>query len=523
MSKNVAWNGLAKDLSASVVVLLVALPLCLGIALGSGAPLISGLIAGVVGGVVVGFLSGSPLSVSGPAAGLTTIVAAAITKLPSYEAFALAVMLAGAFQVLLGVVRAGVVGDFIPNSVIKGMLAAIGLILILKQFPHLVGYDADFEGDESFLQSDSENTLTELYHAMGFFSLPAALIGVVSILLLLLWERPFIRSHRLLALVPGPLVVVAVGILMQVVMARVPELALSAQHMVDIPNIAGLSGLLSVVRPPDLQMLSHPSVWLSAATLAIVASLESLLGVEAVDKLDPLKRVTPANRELMAQGAGNMVSGMLGGLPVTSVVVRSSANVQAGAVSKRSTILHGVLMLFGVLLMPTVIDMIPYAALAAILMVTGYKLVKVNTFKEFHAKGWEQFIPFVVTILAILFSDLLTGIVIGIFVGLFFMMRSNFRTTVLLVKDGENHLLRLRKDVSFLNKPIVKQRLASLPNGSYILIDTNPADFIDQDVLEVIREFIVSAPARNIRVEVKRSMQGSIHPMLVMSEQPHVS
>jgi MFS superfamily sulfate permease-like transporter len=319
------------------------------------------------------------------------------------------------------------------------------------------------------------------------------------------------------------LVVVAVGILMQVVMARVPELALSAQHMVDIPNIVGVTGLVSVLRPPDLSMLWLPAVWVSAATLAIVASLESLLGVEAVDKLDPLKRVTPSNRELMAQGAGNMVSGMLGGLPVTSVVVRSSANVQAGAVSKRSTILHGVLMLFGVLLVPTVIDMIPYAALAAILMVTGYKLVKVNTFKEFHAKGWEQFIPFVVTILAILFSDLLTGIVIGIFVGLFFMMRSNFRTTVLLVKDGENHLLRLRKDVSFLNKPIVKQRLASLPNGSYILIDTNPADFIDQDVLEVIREFIVSAPARNIRVEVKRSMQGSIHPMLVMSEQPHVS
>lgn len=509
------FQNAGADLSASVVVFLVALPLCLGIALGSGAPLFSGIIAGIVGGIVIGSFSGSQLSVSGPAAGLTVIVASAITKLQVFEAFLLAVFLAGMFQVILGFIKAGVIGDYIPNSVIKGMLAAIGLILILKQMPHLVGYDADFEGDQAFAQGDNKNTFSELGGIFNYITPGAIIIGIVSLLILIIWETKFFKSKKWLQLIPGPLVVVlaAVGINRYFAVSH-PEWALQSKHLVGLPISTDIASFVSFFRFPDLSYIGNPDVWISGFTIAIVASLETLLGIEAVDKLDPLKRVTPANRELKAQGMGNMVSGLIGGLPLTSVVVRSSANVMAGARSKMSTITHGTLLLVSVMFIPTLLNTIPLAALAAVLIFTGYKLAKVGLFKAFYKKGMDQFVPFVITILAILLTDLLVGIVIGILVGLFFMVRSNFRSSVFVVNDENKYLIRLRKDVSFLNKPIIKRNLEEVPENSYIMIDATRADFIDKDIIEEINNFLVHAHLKNLRVEIKRSEHKPMHALI---------
>lgn len=515
MSKYLKHVG--ADLSASIVVLLVALPLCLGIALGSGAPLFSGIIAGVVGGIVIGILSGSQLSVSGPAAGLTVIVATAITKLQVYEAFLLAVVIAGIFQLIFGFIKAGVIGDYVPNAVIKGMLAAIGLILIMKQLPHLVGYDTDFEGDESFLQPDHENTFTALFQAVKYITPSALIIGAISLVLLILWERPFIKSKKSLKLLPGPLVVVLVGTLLnEYFNASQPAYALEAKHLVALPVANDVSSFISFLTFPDIAFLKNPDVWISGITIAIVASLETLLGIEAADKLDPLKRVTPTNRELKAQGVGNMVSGLIGGLPLTSVVVRTSANISAGAKSKMSTVYHGIMMMLCVMFIPGILNKIPLSALAAVLIFTGYKLAKVTLFKEFYRKGWDQFVPFVITIAAILFTDLLIGILIGIGVGLFFMIRTNFRSAVMVVNDDNNYLIRFRKDVSFLNKPIVKKRLEDVPAASYVIIDATRADFIDKDVIEEINNFLCHAYLKKIKVEVKISQHKSMHNLFVI-------
>lgn len=509
------FQSVGSDLPASIVVLLVALPLCLGIALGSGAPLFSGIIAGIVGGIVIGVLSGSNLSVSGPAAGLTVIVAAGILKLQVFEAFLLAVVIAGALQVALGFAKAGVIGDYIPNSVIKGMLAAIGLILILKQFPHLVGYDADFEGDETFLQSDSNNTFSEILQVTNYLTLAATIIGLASLLILIAWERPMVKNNKILKLIPGPLVVVLVGVLINgYFQGSRPDLALETKHLVSLPVAKDASSFFSFFTLPNFSFIGNKDVWVTAITLAIVASLETLLGIEAVDKLDPFKRVTPTNRELKAQGIGNMVSGMLGGLPLTSVVVRSSANVSAGAKTKLSSIMHGVFLLLFVVLIPTLLNKIPLSALAAVLIFTGYKLAKVSLFKEFYQKGWDQFVPFLVTILAILFTDLLIGIVTGIMVGLFFSVRSNFRSAVMVVHDKNNYLIRLRKDVSFLNKPIIKAKLESVPENAFVLIDTTRADFIDKDVIEEINNFLCHAHLKNIQVELKKSQNKPMHNLI---------
>lgn len=509
--KKIFQTGLA-DLSASVVVLLVAIPLCLGIALGSGAPLFSGIIAGITGGIVVGLVSKSALSVSGPAAGLTVIVAAAILKLQVYEAFLLAVVLAGVIQLVLGFARAGVIGDYIPNSVIKGMLAAIGLILILKQVPHLVGYDADFSGDEDFVQKNEENTFSGLWSAFNYITPSAAIIGISSILLLVLWSQQYISKNKFLKFIPGPLLVVVAGTLINEAFLKYrPEFALETKHLVSLPVAKNINQFFSFFTLPDPSYLRNPDVWITGATLAIVASLETLLGIEAVDKLDPLKRVSPPNRELKAQGVGNIVSGMLGGLPLTSVVVRSSANVSAGAKSKLSTILHGTLMLLCVFFIPFVLNKIPLAALAAILIFTGYKLARVGLFREFFKKGWDQFVPFVATIVAILMTDLLKGILIGIGIGLFYHVRSNFRSAVYLMNDQLHYLLRLRKDVSFLNKPILKKKLEEIPENAFLLIDITQADHIDQDVVEEVNNFLMHAHLKNIRVEIKRSQHKPVH------------
>ncbi len=514
------FQNAGSDLPASIVVLLVALPLCLGIALGSGAPLFSGIIAGMVGGIVIGALSGSQLSVSGPAAGLTVIVAAAILKLQVYEAFLLAVVIAGIIQLLLGFLKAGVIGDYIPNSVIKGMLAAIGFILILKQFPHLVGYDADFVGDETFNQADQRNTFSEMFRAIEFVTPSAIIIGAVSLLILMMWERKIIKSNKVLHLIPGPLVVVLAGVLInEYLMLNQPGYALETKHLVTLPVANDIGSFFSFFTFPGIRFLNNPDIWITAITLAIVASLETLLGIEAVDKLDPLKRVSPANRELKAQGIGNIISGLIGGLPLTSVVVRSSANVSAGAKTKVSAIMHGILLLLCVMFIPTLLNKIPLSALAAVLIFTGYKLAKISLFKEFFQKGWDQFVPFVVTIAAILLTDLLVGIIVGIIVGLFFMVRSNFRSSVFVVHDRNHFLIRFRKDVSFLNKPIVKKKLEDVPENAYVLIDATRADFIDKDVIEEVNNFLCHAHIKNIKVEIKKSAH---KPMHLLFQQPKI-
>ena len=492
------------DFPSSIVVFLVALPLCLGIALASNAPLFSGIIAGIIGGVVIGSLSGSQLSVSGPAAGLTAIVSAAILKLPTFETFLLAVVICGALQLVLGIIKAGVIGDYVPNCVIKGMLAAIGLILILKQLPHLVGYDANYLGDESFQQSNDENTFSGIVNAFNYITPLAVLIGVVGLVFQFGWEKFTANKKGFIKIIPAPLVVVLVAIGINELFKN-GSAAIDSKHMVNIPVAQTATDFFSFFSRPDFNGFLNKDVWIAGVTLALVASLETLLSIEAIDDLDPYQRVTNKERELKAQGVGNMLSGLLGGLPITSVIVRSSANVNAGAKSKMSAIYHGVLLLLCVALIPSLLNLIPKSALAAVLIYTGYKLAKPSLFKAYYKKGWDQFLPFVITIGAILLTDLLIGVLIGIGAGLFFIVRSNFKTSVFIVNDHNKFLIRLRKDVSFLNKPIIKNKLEEIPENASVLIDASRADFIDKDVVEVIEDFAIHAPLKNIKVEVKRS------------------
>lgn len=498
------FKNVGSDIPSSIVVFLVALPLCLGVALASNAPLFSGLIAGMVGGIVIGSLSGSQLSVSGPAAGLTAIVGAAVLKLSSFDVFLLSVVICGALQMVLGFVKAGVIGDYVPNCVIKGMLAAIGLILILKQFPHLIGYDKNYIGDESFKQANNENTFSGITHAFKAISPVAAIIGITGLAFHFIWEKFTANKKGFIKLIPAPLIIVLLGIGINEIF-RQQGAALSSEHMVKLPKANSTEEFLSFFTFPNWSAILNKEVWITAVTLALVASLETLLSIEAIDDLDPYQRVTNKDRELKAQGVGNLVSGLIGGLPVTSVIVRSSANVNAGAQSKLSTIMHGLLLLLCVALLPNLLNLIPNAALAAVLIFTGYKLAKPALFMMFYKKGWDQFVPFVITIVAILFTDLLIGVLIGIAVGLIFVMRSNFKTSVFVVNDANKYLFRLRKDVSFLNKPIIKNKLEEVPENAYVLIDTSRADFIDKDIIEVIEDFMIHAPLKNIKVEVKTS------------------
>jgi MFS superfamily sulfate permease-like transporter len=514
--KNISKNIVA-DMPAAFVVFLVALPLCLGIALGSGAPLFSGLIAGIVGGIVVGTLSGSHLSVSGPAAGLTAIVAAAILKMPAYETFLLAVVIAGITQVGLGFAKAGVFGDFVPSSAIKGMLSAIGVILILKQLPHLVGYDADFEGDYKFVQANSENTFSGIMRAFEKITPLALLIGFVSLGLQIFWDKVLVKKSKLFQLIPAPLIVVLIG--SAIAYFANERLALREDQMVNLPVASNMQEFFTFFTMPDWSSVGDKAVWITAITLAIVASLETLLNIEASDDLDPYHRVTPTNRELKAQGVGNIVSGLLGGLPVTSVVVRTSVNVNTGAKTKLSAIMHGVLLLLSVALIPSLLKLIPLSALAAILIYTGYKLAKPSIFRELYKKGFDQFIPFIVTVIAIIFTDLLTGIIVGIVVGLFFVMRSNFKTALFVVNDNNKYLFRLRKDVSFLNKPILKAKLEKVPENGSVLIDISRADFIDKDVIEVINDFMKHAHLKNIKVQIKKSQVKKDHQLIAPTKE----
>ncbi|MFZ4784818.1 MAG: SulP family inorganic anion transporter [Flavobacteriales bacterium] len=504
--KSALFSSLGHDVPAALVVFLVALPLCLGIALASKAPPFAGLIAGIVGGIVVGAVSGSHVSVSGPAAGLTVIVAAAILKAPSYEAFLVSVVLAGVFQLIMGKLKAGVIGEFIPSSVIKGMLAAIGIILILKQIPHLFGHDAVPEGDEEFIQEDGHNTFTEMWETLSDLAPGAIVIGLVSLGILILWETKFFKKIPILNLLPGSLVAVAFGIgLHEVFKISTPHLILSPNHLVNIPVAQNLTEFAGFLRMPDFSYVINPTIVLSAVTLAIVASLESLLSIEAADKIDPYKRFTPPNRELIAQGTGNIVSGLLGGLPATAVIVRSSANVTAGGRTKLSAILHGVFLLLLVYLFPDFLNKIPLSTLAAVLIFVGYKLTKPSLFKEIFAKGTNQFYPFIITIVAILFTDLLIGILIGITAGIFFILKSNYKNTVVMAKDGDHYLIKMRRDVTFLNKPKIKNLCERIPEGAKVIIDLSKTQFVDQDVRELIEDFKKQSEFRNISLDVRES------------------
>ena len=513
MKKNIV--GLKSDLASSLVVFLVAIPLCLGIAVASGVSEFSGIIAGIIGGIVVGVISGSSLSVSGPAAGLTAIVSAAVLKLPAVEALFLAVILAGVFQIIMGWGKLGAIGDYVPNSVIKGMLAGIGIILILKQVPHLVGYDKDFEGDETFIQMSGENSFSSLINSLNHLTPISITIGFLGLLILMVYELPVVKKQSVFQIISGPLMVVITGALLNVFLSDSNSIiAIKEAHMVSIPVAENAKEFQSFFIFPNWSYLSNSNVWITALTLAIVASLETLLSIEAVDKLDPLKRVTPPNRELIAQGAGNMISGFLGGLPLTSVIVRSSANVNAGAKTKLSAISHGLLILLSVAFFPDWLNLIPKSALAAVLIFTGYKLAKPSLFKEHYIKGWDQFAPFFTTILCIVFTDLLKGVLVGIGVGLFYVIRNNFRSAVFTINEKNNHMIRLRKDVSFFIKPILKNKLEQIPDDSNLIIDIFHAEHLDRDVIDTINEFLKHAPLKNISCSIKTNPHNKQHQLI---------
>lgn len=514
-------SSIGKDLPAGLVVFLVAVPLCLGIALASGAPLFSGIIAGMVGGIVVGALSGSNIGVSGPAAGLAVIVADAIRQLGTNEAgdfsmevgfpiFLSAVVIAGVMQIVLGFARAGIVGYFFPNAVIKGMLSAIGLIIILKQIPHALGHDVIAEGFDGFWQNDGENTFTELWVAFGDINPAAVIITTISLAILIIWERPFMRKIKVFEIIQGPLVVVALGIFAFNLVPGIEGFSFASDEIVAIPTAEEEGGILNLFTTPDWSLIGSKQLWILAFTIAIVASLETLLCVEATDKLDPDKNVTPTNRELLAQGAGNIVSGFIGGLPLTQVIVRSSANIQSGGRTKLSAILHGLLIAISVFLLPDVLNMIPLSSLAAILLVVGYKLAKPSLFKAMYAKGGSQFIKYIVTVLAIIFTDLLVGISIGLGLGIILILHRNFSIPFSFsekIEPGKPIEIMLSENVTFLNKANIMEALKVIPRNSNVVIDATQSHYIHPDVIEIIQDFMIHAQHDNIEVDLKGNFE----------------
>lgn len=505
-----------QDVPASIVVFLVALPLCLGIALASNAPPMAGIIAGVVGGIVVGAISGSTVGVSGPAAGLTAIVIVGIQQLGSFEAFLLAVVLAGAIQILLGVLRAGIIAYYFPSAVIKGMLAGIGVIIMLKQIPHAVGYDRVPLGDESFDQPDRENTFSELSHMMESFTPGAFVITAVCLLLMILWERPAIQRNAWLRYIPGPLLAVVIGIVLAGIFNGIPALFIAPEHFVAFDDVRGLDAFTL----PDLERWNDRLVWTTALTIALVASIETLLCVEATDKLDPHKRTTPANRELYAQGIGNMVSGMLGGLPLTQVVVRSSANIQSGGRTKLSTMLHGLFIAIAVVSLAPLLRAIPFASLAAVLLLVGYKLAKPALFASMWKAGRIQFIQFAVTVgFMAVTNDLLRGVALGLAVAFVHILWKNYKVPFHFhkarQKPGLPVYIELSEDVTFLNKAGIKRALSELAEGSRVVIDASRTVDLDPDVLEIITDFTQVAAERNIRYELL-GFKGDLAPRTII-------
>ncbi|CAN5468531.1 SulP family inorganic anion transporter [soil metagenome] len=496
------------DLPSGIVVFLVAVPLCLGIALASGAPLFSGIIAGFVGGIVVTLFSGSQLGVSGPAAGLAVIVLNAIEQLDNFQIFLSAVFIAGLFQLVLGFLKAGSIGYFFPSSVIKGMLSGIGIIIILKQIPHIFGYDEDFQGTLHFLKPDGQTTFSEIFTAINYITPAAVIIGLLSLFILIFWEQVLSKKGKIFQLVQGPLVVVVLGITLTFLFNNyLPQFRLTSDHLVSLPVADSFGGFINLFTTPDFSRVLTYEVLFIAGTLAVVASLETLLCLEATDKLDPYKRISPANREMKAQGIGNMVSGLIGGLPITQVIVRSSANVQSGGRTKLSAFIHGVLILVCVMAIPHILNLIPLASLAAILIIVGFKLAKPSLFKSMYRSGWVQFFPFVVTIVAIVFTDLLTGIGIGMVVAIFYILKNNYKVGHIVYKEKspvkkEKYRIVLPEEVTFLNKASIMNTLRNIPEDVEVEVDYSKSAVIDYDVKELIENFKETARAKNIEFNV---------------------
>jgi SulP family sulfate permease len=502
------FKEIKNDFPASIIVFFVALPLCLGIALASGAPLFSGIIAGIIGGIIVGTASGSPLGVSGPAAGLAVIVLTSIAALGSWEMFLMAVVLSGVIQVALGYAKAGFIAYFFPTSVIKGMLTGIGLLIILKQIPHALGWDKDAMGDDAFFQADGQNTLSEISQALNFITPGAVLIGVISLAILIFWDKVLMKKHKIFQIIQGPIVVVALGILMNYFYQNgILNFTLSEKQVVSLPIPSSIGDFFTQFTFPDFSALTNIEVYKVAIIIAIVGSLETLLCVEATDKLDPDRRITPTNRELKAQGLGNIISGLIGGLPITQVIVRSSANINFGAKTKMSAILHGFFLLISAVTIASLMNMIPLASLAAILLMVGYKLAKPALFKEMYKLGWEQFIPFTMTVIAILATDLLKGITVGILFGIFYTLRHSYRNSHYLKdrvknEDGQEvHHIVLAQEVSFFNKASIIETLNLIPVNSKVIIDFSKSKAVAYDVLEIIKDFEIHAKTVNISVE----------------------
>ncbi len=501
------FKYLKNDIPASIVVFFVALPLCLGIALASDAPPLSGLIAGIIGGIVVGSLSGSKIGVSGPAAGLAAIVAGAIASLGSFEIFLSAVVLAGVIQLLFGVLKMGVIGYYFPNSVIKGMLTGIGIIIILKQIPHFFGYDLEAEGADSFLEQSGENTFSAIAHVIDNITLGSLIIGVLGLVLILFWDTILSKKHAIFKIIQGSLVAVLIGTILQILFSKTQGLAIEGKHLVQIPVPENLSEFGSLLRFPNFDQIFTMDVFVVAFTLALVASLETLLSVEATDKLDPDKNITPPNRELFAQGVGNMVSGLIGGLPVTQVIVRSSANVQSNAKSKMSAILHGILLLVAVIAIPNLLNHIPKSVLAAVLILVGFKLAKPSLFKKMFALGWTQFVPFIVTVIVIIFTNLLIGIFTGLAIGVIVILVKSYQNSMFLNKkesETDNIIeMTFAEEITFLNKASIQKELFNLPENSRLELDIRKTTFLDYDIVEILEDFVVQAKNKNIFVHLK--------------------
>ena len=501
------FANLKSDFASGLVVFLVALPLCLGIAMASGAPLFSGIISGIIGGIVVGYLSKSHLSVSGPAAGLTAIILTAITDFGAFDIFLTAVLISGFVQLGLGFIKAGSISNYFPTNVIEGMLAGIGLIIILKQLPHAFGYDADFEGDQSFVQANGDNSFSSLFEVFNHVQLGAIVITVVSLIILISWDKvPFLKK---LKLVPGALIAVVAGIVLnEIFISSGSSLAISKEHLVSLPIPTSFDELKSIIVTPNFSGFTNPKVWVVGLTIAIVASIETLLCIEASDRMDAQKRYTDTNIELKAQGIGNIVSALIGGLPMTSVVVRTSANNAAGAKSKMSAIIHGVLLLISVLVIPVILNKIPLATLATILILVGYKLAKPATFKHFWDKGKYQFIPFVATLVAVVTTDLLKGVALGIVISIIFILKGNLKRAYSFKKeeyvDGDIIHIDLAQEVSFLNKAAIKSTLNDIPENSKVIINADDTVYIAHDILDLIKEFKETrAKEENIKVKLK--------------------
>jgi MFS superfamily sulfate permease-like transporter len=495
------------DFASGLVVFLVALPLCLGIAMASGAPLFSGIISGVIGGIVVGFLSKSHISVSGPAAGLTAIILTAITDLGAFDIFLTAVFISGLIQLALGFLQAGTISNYFPTNVIEGMLAGIGIIIILKQLPHAFGYDADFEGDLSFVQKNGENSISSLFEVFNHIQVGAVIITAVSFLILISWDK--VRFLKKLKLIPGALIAVISGIVLnEIFKISGSSLVISNAHLVSLPVPTSFDEFKGIIVTPDFSGFLNPKVWIIGLTIAIVASIETLLCIEAADRMDPQKRYTDTNVELKAHGLGNILSSLIGGLPMTSVVVRSSANNNAGAKSKMSAIIHGVLLLISVLTIPVILNRIPLATLATILILVGYKLAKPTTFKHFWKKGKYQFIPFIATLVAVVTTDLLKGVLLGIIISIIFILRGNLKRAYSFNKeefvDGDIIHIDLAQEVSFLNKAAIKATLKDIPENSKVIINADDTVYIAHDILDLIREFKETrAIDENIKVKLR--------------------